>query len=67
MIRYRSGILAKYITPKPFKLKKEVYDDNIFCFDIETTSAWYTPDNELIAFDKTKDKKFYQQCVPFAL
>ena len=67
MIRYRNGILAQYITPKPFKLKKEVYDDNVFCFDIETTSAWYTPDNELIAFDKTKDKKFYQQCVPFAL
>ena len=67
MIRYKRGILAQYVKPKVYKCKKELYDDNIFSFDIETSSAWYTPDNKLIAFDKSKDKKFYKQCIPFAV
>lgn len=44
-----------------------MFDNNIFCFDIETSSAWYTPERKLIGFDKTLPKDYWKSCVPFSL
>lgn len=67
MQKYEYGLLKKSISPKPYSTKKGEFDNNIFCFDIEVTSAWYTPERKIIPFDKTKGKKYWKQCVPLSL
>lgn len=67
MQRYEYGALHKVIDPQPYSTKKGEFDNNIFCFDIEVSSAWYTPDYELIPFDSKKGKKFWKNCVPLSL
>lgn len=54
MQQYKQGILKNLIVPKPYTTKRGVFDNNIFCFDIETSSAWVTKDLKVIPFDKTK-------------
>lgn len=67
MKEYEYGDLKKVITPKPYSTKKGVFDNNIFCFDIEVSSAWYTPERKIIPFDSKKPKKFWKECVPLSL
>lgn len=67
MTKYEYGLLHTHIIPKPYEYKKEIYDNNIFCFDIEVTSGWYTPEHKIIAFDKTKSKKYWKQCIPLSV
>lgn len=68
MQKYTYGVLKNLIIPKPVRNKKgETWDDNIFTFDIETSSAWYTPEHKLIEYDFNYGNDFYKQCVPFSL
>lgn len=67
MIRYESGLLSKFITPKPYEYKQGIYDNNVFCFDIETTSAWINTDLDIIPFQKSIDKEEYKKYVPLSL
>lgn len=68
MIEYTQGMLSKLIIPKPIKnSKQEIWDDNIFCFDIETSSSWVTPNYQMIPFIKDFSKDFYKECAPFSL
>lgn len=75
MIEYTHGMLENIITPQPVETyeylngerQKRVWDNNIFCFDIETSSAWYTPNHKLINFHKEYGSDFYKKCVPFSL
>ena len=48
--------------PKPtkYKSKGELYDDNIYTFDIETISL-YEINGEFVPFDYTKDASYYKQ------
>lgn len=39
-----------------------IWYDNIFCFDTETTSAFLTPDGDIIAYDYTKSEEYYTKC-----
>lgn len=64
---YEYGDLKRVISPKPYSTRKGEFDNNIFCFDIEVTSAWYTPERKIIPFDKTKGKKYWKNCVPLSL
>lgn len=45
----------------------EIINDNIMCFDIETTSAFLTPTNKVINFDPSKNADFYEDCVKVSL
>ena len=67
MIQYSYGVLHDVISPQPYEYKKEICDNNIFCFDIEVSSAWYTPEHKIIAFDATKNKKYWKNCVPLSV
>lgn len=75
MIEYVEGMLSNMITPQPIKgieyidgeKHDRTWDNNIFCFDIETSSAWYTPNHNLINFHKEYGADFYKKCVPFSL
>lgn len=64
---YKQGCLSKYITPKPYVYKKQSYDNNIFCFDIETSSAWINDNLEIIPFKKEIKSKEYNRYVPLSL
>lgn len=37
--------------------------DNIFCFDVETTSYYIWPDGSVHAYDYSKPIKFYEDCL----
>ena len=37
--------------------------DNIFCFDVESTSYYIHPDNTIHAFDKALPMSFYEECL----
>lgn len=67
MIKYIHGMLENLITPNPIETKDRIWDNNIFCFDIEVSSSWYTPNNKMINFIKEYDANFYKECVPFSL
>lgn len=69
-------MLNNIITPMPYTYKKEQYDNNIFTFDIEVSSAWLTSYNELISYREIKKrcyndfnviKKFVKKCQPYSL
>ena len=64
---YEYGDLHKVISPKPYSTRKGEFDNNIFCFDIEVSSAWYTPERKIIPFDPKKGKKYWKDCVPLSL
>jgi len=60
MIYYKDAIYN--IKPKLVKRKGKYYDDNIYTFDIETTSVIRNPETgEVFIFDKTKDPKYYEK------
>lgn len=69
MIMYRKDILSTLnITKVENKrrssksAKDPVWYDNIFCFDIETTSAYITPDGQIIPYDFDRTEDFYTDC-----
>lgn len=69
MITYKRGILTKLRHDrreiKRRKNKKSndpIWYDNLFCFDIETTSAFITPDGRVIAYDYDLPESFYTEC-----
>lgn len=43
------------------------YCDDIIVFDIETTSAWLTPDNTVIGYEKGKSAEYWNNLTPLAL
>lgn len=49
-------------TVRKVKRRKEDTYDNIFCLDTETTSAFITPDGDIIPYDYTKGEEFYTKC-----
>ena len=65
MIPYQRFVCPK---PKIFKSRKATYDDNIFCYDIETISLFKIND-KWQPFDYSKDSEFYKDidkaCVPY--
>lgn len=67
MQRYVRGCLVELIEPKPYEYKHQTYDNNIFTFDIETTSAWINDDLKIIPFDKRINKDEYKKYVPLSL
>lgn len=67
MQRYIKGCLNGLIQPQLYVYKDVTYDNNIFCFDIETTSAWINNDLEIIPFNKRIDKEQYKKYVPLSL
>lgn len=73
-------MLKNLVTPMLYTHKKnneiELCDNNIFSFDIETSSAWLTPQGVLMSFKDIKSlfdgkapliKKFIKKCKPFSL
>lgn len=60
MIYYKD---ANYnIIPKLVKRKGKYYDDNIYTFDIETTSIIYNSETgKSFIYDKTKDPEYYEK------
>lgn len=67
MIKYEQGCLKDYIVPNPYVYKDMEYDNNIFCFDIETTSAWINNSLKIIPFNKRIDKNEYNKYIPLSL
>lgn len=67
MQRYNKGCLKEIVIPKPYEYKHQIYDNNIFTFDIETTSAWINNDLKIIPFDKRINKDEYKKYVPLSL
>lgn len=76
MVRYEYGILKDLVTPMPYTYKKELCDNNIFTFDIETSSAWLNNENELLSYKEIKKrldgnptliKKYIKKCKPYSL
>lgn len=47
--------------------KKEWWYDNIFTFDIETTSLYRTPTGKVMTYDYSKSEDFYSQCEKFGI
>lgn len=69
MISYHRGMLAKYKHDrreikrrKNKKSEDPIWYDNIFCFDIETTSAFITPDERVISYDYSLPESYYAEC-----
>lgn len=69
MITYTKGILQKIkldrMEVKRRKNKKStdpIWYDNIFSFDIETTSVFITPAGEVMTYDFNKPDSFYKTC-----
>ena len=59
MIYYKDAIYN--IKPKLVKRKGKFYDDNIYTFDIETTSIIRNPKTgNVFLYDKTKDPDYYK-------
>lgn len=67
MQKYVKGCLKDLITPQPYEYKRQVYDNNIFCFDIETTSGWINNDLQIIPFNKRIPKDEYKKYIPLSL
>lgn len=67
MIRYRKGCLKDLITLQPYEYRHQIYDNNIFCFDVETTSGWINDDLKIIGFNKKINKDEYKKYVPLSL
>lgn len=80
MVVYKYGMLKDLVTPMPYTVKKKneqfECDNNIFSFDIETSSAWLTTENELLSYSEIKKrcddknkliKKFVKKCTPCSL
>lgn len=66
MERYTKGIIRQY--EPTYELKRGIkYSDLIVCFDIEVSSAWVTPDGDMINYDKELSKQYYSKCTPIAL
>lgn len=60
MIYYKDAIYN--IKPKLVKRKGKYYDDNIYTFDIETTSVIRNPETgEVFIYDKTKEPSYYEK------
>lgn len=57
--RPRNGKKRKYKTVK--------YIDDIITFDIETSSAWMTPEGEVIGYHKGETEEFWNSLKPLAL
>lgn len=64
MLPYTKGCLK--VEQKPYKHNHEIYDNNILCFDIETTSAFIKNGN-IQNFDYSKPKKYYDDVQYLAL
>lgn len=47
--------------------KGNLHCDDILVFDIETTSAFVDSDGNMTAFNKSYNKKYYQECTKYAL
>ena len=63
---YTPGILE--VPDSSFKIKRGYkYSNLIVAFDIETTSAWITPDGNVIGFDENISKKYYSKCTPISI
>lgn len=60
MIPYKKGCIRSPTKQTTYKEKEVLYNDVILTFDIEVSSGWIK-DNSVIGFDKTKNKKFYEQ------
>lgn len=43
------------------------YCEDIMCFDIETTSAWITPDGKIVTYEKGKSTDYWNSLVPLSL
>lgn len=74
MITYKKGILGKLKHDRrEVKRKKNkksndpIWYDNIFCFDIETTSCFKTPSGEIMPYDYGKPEEFYNDCEKFGV
>lgn len=71
MISYKkldTLILNKY--PKDGRKKNADYQfecDDIFCFDIEVSSAWINEQNEIIQYTPHKTETFWNEKIPLAL
>ena len=64
MIYYKDAIYN--IKPKLVKRKGKFYDDNIYTFDIETTSIIRNPKTgNVFLYDKTKDPEYYKDMEKF--
>lgn len=65
---YKKGCLKSLVTKRPYINRKGIsYDNNIFCFDIETTSAWINKDLKVVPFDKKVSKNEYKTYIPLSL
>lgn len=43
------------------------YSDDIMCFDIEVTSAWITPEGEIITYTPGKSSEYWNNLMPISL
>lgn len=64
MIQYKYGIID--IESQMYRHNKQIYDNNIICFDIETTSG-FLKNNHVEMFDYGKDKTYYDDAKQLAL
>lgn len=61
-----SGHDWRRITRKATKYRPGgVWLDNIFALDTETTSAFLTPEGDIITFDYSKNEKYWEKCEKF--
>ena len=49
------------------KRKKETWYDNIFTFDIETTSFYRDPGGKILTYDFSKSEEYYSTCEKFGI
>lgn len=52
----------KIVLSRNVKNKPQKYYNNIFTFDIETTSYYLAPDGKLMIYDFAKNADFYEDC-----
>lgn len=48
--------------PCPVFARGQIYDDNVYTFDIETTSLYITPDGRRQVFDAAQPPEYYAEC-----